>query len=206
MANAEPSVIFTFGELTTDRNGKLMIVHFRPYVPALTDFRDVSFHVHLKPFQGHSGMNLREVTAGSGLVGSGAGQMAHGYPVPSSGDVYRFFAKLKREARLYILGQLRAQKDAGKLDCRYPINANTDEKKDNHLWTYPPHWTGRTAFTTTTPALSTAAQTAQNQNGAAAGSIAAGLAAAEIAEHTGAPVAEGTVDSGDGDQDQANAA
>jgi hypothetical protein len=154
-------------------------------------------------------MNLRSVTAASGEVGSGVGQMARGNPVPSSGDLFRFFAKVRREAKIYMRRQLRAQKDAGKLpNFVYPISANTDEKKEESLWACPDIWTG--GFKTTTWANSTAAQKQKQQNGPAAGSIAAADAAAAIAAHTGAnaPVTDGTVVSGDEDQDQnqANAA
>jgi hypothetical protein len=172
MANAEPYVIFTGGKLTTDANGgKLMIVRFLPYLQGVTDFQEVAFHVHLKPYQGQSGMNLRGATSGSGDVGAGIGQRARGAIVDKYSEYYRFFAKLKSEARFYILRQIQAEMQQGKLRLMVPFKMNTDEKEKGWLWEQPRFWDKTTGFTTDSRDYSKAARAAVLAGAPNAGSI-----------------------------------
>jgi hypothetical protein len=185
-ANAKPVIAFTQGELKYDTDGKkLLMVNFRPCLPALTNFEEVTFHVHPKPYPGTSGMNIRSAESATGIVGPGVGQIARGKSVPISSDLLPFYKKLKEQAREYIIGQILAKIDDRKLFVMYPYNVMNDSMKQKEwLWQQDRFW--KENFTIFTPAYSEEALNQVNNDGPYAGSILAVGAEVGIAAHTDA--------------------
>jgi hypothetical protein len=180
-ANARPFVVFTRGNLTSDADGgKLMIVTFTPYLRAVVNLAQVTMHVHLKPYQGQSGINVREFNAAAGDVGAGVGQRAHGESVPKDSPNYPFYLKLKQEARKYMLAQIMPEVESRKLKITIPFKLKTDEQKQDHVWADLLLWSKKDGFSTGKVAYSTSAETELESGGPVAGSIEAAGAAAGI--------------------------
>ena len=172
-ATAEPLVVFLAGSLTVDsKNGKLVLVYFKPYLPSVTSFEDVALHIHTKPYEGHSGINVRARSDATGVVGSGIGRMAHGESVSLEDVKYPFYFKLKKEALHYMKSQMLAAVNSKQVSVSPQLSNALGKKaseKDrlDHVWGQPQFWDQKKGFSTQVVALSTAAAAAKQKNEAA---------------------------------------
>ncbi|VTR93316.1 unnamed protein product [Gemmata massiliana] len=183
-ADAVPVVVFLGGAMKRDSsNDKLVIVYFRPYKPAVTSFEDVELHIHVDPYEWHTGINIRAKSSGSGVVGSGIGTMAHGGSVDKTDSKYPFYDKLKRAATAYMNAQLliHATKKHVLLPQEQKVftKRENDVKRATYVWGLPQFWDKATAFTTQSVVLSPGAVAAK-QKKETEGSVASAQVTAQL--------------------------